>query len=460
MRLHTFTDDALGDHDAVALADLVARGERSPRELAEASLARRAQAEGLDAVEVVLPEPRVSEAGRLRGVPTFLKDNVDVRGLPTGHGSEAFTGRRKSRNDPYVDQYLGTGLTLLGKSRLPEFGFNASTEFMTRPPVRNPWHTEHSVGASSGGAAALVAAGVVPIAHANDGGGSIRIPAACAGLVGLKPTRGRHVDAKLAKTLPINMVSEGVVTRSVRDTAHFVAAMEDVWRNPSLEPVGLVEGVADRTYRIGVLTETVNGAPVHPETQAAVDQVVRVLEKLGHEVEEVPLPVGPQFVEDFTLYWGLLATLSTTVGAPTFGFPFHQRRLDGLTKGLRGHHLKNVHRTPGALRRLKAVAATYDVTMAGFDAVVCPTLAHPAPRLGHLSPTQPFDELMLKLQQYVVTTPVHNIAGTPGLSMPVGLSTDGLPIGVHLSGTRGGERTLLELAYLIEAELPAPRIQE
>lgn len=458
MRIHTFTDDALGDHDAVALADLVRRGERTPEELAAAARARATAAAELDAVKTTLPTSRLERGGRLHGVPTYLKDNVDLAGAPTGHGSEAFTGKPKAKDDPYVTQFLGTGLNVIGKSRLPEFGFNASTEFMTEGPVRNPWHTEHSVGASSGGAAALVAAGVVPVAHANDGGGSIRIPAACAGLVGLKPTRGRHVDAKATRSLPINMIGEGVVTRTVRDTAHFVAAMEDAWRSPSLAPVGLVEGPAERRLRIGLVTGTINGAPVDPAVQAGLAETVRVLTGLDHEIEEVAVPVGPQFADDFALYWGLLAGLATTAGPLTFGRPFDRSRLDGLTLGLRRHFVRNLHRTPGAMRRLRKVAAAYDAWMTGYDAVISPVLAHQPPRLGHLSPTLDFDELLHRLTQYVVTTPLHNIAGTPGLAMPVGVAADGLPLSVHLGGARGGERTLLELGYQIEAELPSPRI--
>jgi amidase len=458
MRIHTFTDDALGDHDAVALAELVRRGERSPDELAAAALARADAAAGLDAVKLRLPQSRQVPGGRLSGVPTFLKDNVDLAGAPTGHGSEAFVGKPQAKDDPYVEQFLGTGLSVIGKSRLPEFGFNASTEFMTEGPVRNPWHTDHSVGASSGGAAALVAAGVVPLAHANDGGGSIRIPAACAGLVGLKPTRGRHVDAKATRSLPINMVGEGVVSRTVRDTAHFVAAMEDVWRNPALAPVGLVEGPGERTLRIGLVTATINGAPVDPVVRAGVEEAVRVLTGLGHEVEEVGLPVGPQFADDFALYWGLLSGLATTAGPLVFGRPFDRSRLDGLTRGLRRHLVRNAHRVPGAVHRLRKVGAAYDTWMSGYDAVLSPVLAHPAPALGHLSPMVPYDELMHRLTQYVVTTPLHNVAGTPGLALPIGLSGTGLPLSVHLGGARGGERTLLELGYQVEAALPAPRI--
>ncbi|MDT4939080.1 MAG: amidase, partial [Pseudonocardiales bacterium] len=195
--MHAFGDDVLGDLDGTALARLIVAREVSAVEVIEAAIARAEQVEpALDAVQVTDYErarasARQPRPGPFGGVPTFVKDNTDVAGLPTSHGSEAFRGNVAKADAPFTTMLTGLGLVSLGKSRLPEFGLNASTEFMTQPPTRNPWNPAYSSGASSGGAAALVAAGVVPLAHANDGGGSIRIPAACCGLVGLKPTRGR-----------------------------------------------------------------------------------------------------------------------------------------------------------------------------------------------------------------------------------------------------------------------------
>jgi amidase len=221
MRVHAFGDDASGGYEAVALAQLVREGELSAEEVAAAAIARtRTVDPQLHAIACsAFDTPRLASGTReaLQGVPTFVKDNTDVVGSPTNHGSEAFTARAAKRDGAYTTQYLSTGMTMLGKSRLPEFGLNATTEFMTGEPTRDPWNTDYSIGASSGGAAVLVAAGVVPIAHANAGGGSIRIPAACAGLLGLKPSRHRHIDGEQARHLPINMVSEGVLTRTVRE---------------------------------------------------------------------------------------------------------------------------------------------------------------------------------------------------------------------------------------------------
>ncbi|MUM34501.1 amidase, partial [Mycolicibacterium sp. CBMA 361] len=331
---------------------------------------------------------------------------------------------------------------------------NASTEYMTEEPVRNPWHPEYSVGASSGGSAALVAAGVVPIAHANDGGGSIRIPAACAGLVGLKPSRGRHRDGEQVSHLPIHMISEGVLTRSVRDTAAFVAACENHWRNPKLAPIGRVCGPAQRKLRVGMLMDSVTGESVDGPTREAVEQTAALLETAGHVVEPITLPVTSQFADDFVQYWALLADLAVGTGRLILDRSFDAAKADGLSLGLRAQHRRTLHRTPGALLRLRRVADQYARMFARHEVVLSPVLSHTTPRIGYISPTVDFPDLIDRLRRYVAYTPLNNIAGTPAISLPAGLSPDGLPIGIQLSAAYGDERTLLEMAFLLEAERP------
>lgn len=460
-RVHTFTDDALGEHDAVALSQLLAHREVSAAELTEAAIARAERVESLNAIAFAsFHRPRVAHDahGRFAGVPTFVKDNVDVRGMPTRHGTAALPPHAARSDDPYTRQFLGLGVTVLGKSRLPEFGFNASTEFEDAPPARNPWHTDYSVGASSGGSAALVASGVVPFAHANDGGGSIRIPANAAGLVGLKPTRGRHVATKTSRTLPINVASEGILSRTVRDTAAFTHAMESVWHNKTLPPVGLVEGPSARRLRIGLITDSVNGTTPCPQTRATLEDVANQLVSLGHDVTPVGLPVGQQFADDFLLYWGFLAASAATLGPVAFGPRFDPRRVDNLTRGLRRHYLRNVHRSAAAFRRLRAVPSVVEAWASDLDVVLSPVLAHVTPKLGHLSPAQPFDDLLDRLERYVAYTPLQNVAGTPAMTLPAGLAAEGVPIGVQFTAGHGQERLLLELAFELEASRGFPKI--
>ncbi|WP_419998878.1 amidase [Streptomyces boninensis] len=463
-RVHAFSAaDALGDHDATALAALIRAGEVSAQEAAEAAVARVRQVEPeLHAVAIpAFDAPDIRTAGALAGVPTFVKDNTDYRGLPTGHGSAAFHARPAKRHAPFTEQFLASGMTVLGKTRLPEFGFNATTEYPGGDAVRNPWHTGHSAGGSSGGSAALVASGAVPMAHANDGGGSIRIPAACCGLVGLKPTRGRMVASEQGRRLPIDVVCDGVLSRTVRDTAAFYAAAEQHWQNPKLPPLGLVEGPSDRKLRIGLLLDSPTGVVTDDETRAAVNATAAALEKQGHEVEPCTLPLDPRFEGDFITYWGMLSFLASATGRLLLDRHFDGRRMDGLSLGLRARYRRRIAATPAVLRRLRqASRAAYESALGRYDLLLSPVLAHTTPPLGHLSPDVPYDELMRRLTSYVSFTPLNNVSGSPAISLPGAQRTaDGLPVGVMLSARDGDERTLLEVAYAMEAERGWPRIQ-
>ncbi|MFI8256437.1 amidase [Streptomyces filamentosus] len=460
--VHAFRDDSLGEHDAVGLAEAIRRREVSPGEAARDAVARLRAVAELNAVQVPLdpPELRGGTGGVFAGVPTLIKDNTDYAGLPTGHGSAAFTPRPARRHAPFVRQFLSTGVTVLGKTRLPEFGFSPATEYEDAEPVRNPWHTGHSAGGSSGGAAALVAAGAVPLAHANDGGGSIRIPAACCGLVGLKPTRGRVVGNDQSRRLPVDLVADGVVTRTVRDSAAFLAAAERYRRNPKLPPVGLVEGPSDRRLRIGFLLDSPNGVRCDDDTRAAVTDTAAVLRGLGHDVTPVGMDLDPRFTEDFLTYWGMLSFLLGATGR-TLGEGFDRHRMDGLSRGLREEYVKRWRDTPGVVRRLRRTREAYAAAFRGLDLVLTPVLAHTAPPIGRLSPAVPYPVLVERILAYVAYTPVDNVVGTPSISLPSARTTpDGLPVGVLLSGRPGAERTLLEAAFALEAERPFRRVQD
>jgi amidase len=464
--VHAFGDDALGDSDATELAARIRSKEITGTEACEAAI-RRAEAMQplLNAVECTdyrraLAGADAPSPGPLSGVPTYVKDNVDVAGLPTGHGTDAFVPKPASADGPFVEQLKAVGLNVLGKSRLPEFGFSASTEYAGRDPVRNPWHRDYSAGASSGGAAALVAAGVVPIAHANDGGGSIRIPAAACGLVGLKPSRGRLVPDAADTRLPVRIVTQGVLTRSVRDTAGFYAGAEAHWRNPKLPPIRSVEGPSRTRLRVGVVVDSVTGTATDGETRGSVLSAADLLSDLGHQVEEAPMPVSKRFAEDFSLYWGLLGLLVATAGSRVLDRDFDVTRTDNLTRGLARMYRRELARTPGVIYRLRRSTQEYRKVFTRHDVLLSPVLGHTTPPLGHLSPTLPFEELFPRLQAYVGFTPLNNASGGPAISLPLGRTTAGLPIGCQLSADLGDERTLLELAFELEQARPWRRIQD
>jgi amidase len=465
-RVHAFTDDdPLGDHDAVKLAQLIRKGEVSSSELVEAAIVRADRVQSiLRGIELPLFEQARERARRktegvFAGVPSFIKDNTDIEGQPTRFGSQAVPERLAKQDGAFARQFLSAGFVLLGKTRLPEFGFNCSTEYEGLPPTTNPWNTGYSCGGSSGGAAAMVAAGVVPVAHANDGGGSIRIPAACCGLVGLKVSRGRFVTPEIARSLPINVVCDGIVSRTVRDTAHFVAAAEHFHRNPALPAIGLIEGPSKRRFRIGLIIDSITGPPC-PETLATVERTANLLETLGHSVTRLTtLPVTSAFANDFIDYWGFLAWMTGRLGKKTFGKEFMPEKLDSFVRGLASRFRSRSWKLPMALYRIKRTQKDYAHYMQGLDAILMPVLGHVTPKLGFISPDVPFEELMIRLSAYAAYTPLDNAAGTPAIALPMGLSAQGLPIGVQLASAIGNEGALLELAYELEQANPWPEIQ-
>ncbi len=401
-RVHAFADDALGDHDAVGLVAAIQEGEVSIPEVVDAAIARteRLQPE-LNALAYVAFDRARAEAldprgGFFAGVPTFLKDNVDVAGMPTQQGCDAYRGRPVAQDGDFARMFLATGLVPLGKTQLSEFGFSPSAEHPRLGPVRSPWDTARTAGASSAGTAALVAAGAVPLAHGNDGGGSIRIPAAVNGLVGLKPTRDRLAQDRMNRQMPIRIVSDGVLTRSVRDTAAFLREAEYVYRALQLPPIGDVTRPGRKRLRIAVHTAGI-GHAASPEVAELTLKTARLLEELGHEVEQVAHPAPTTVPDDFLLYWAMLAMMIVRTGRQ-LGPGWDSSRLDNLTRGLDRHCRRRVHRLPGAiarLRRLGRVSAEFHKT---YDVALSPTLAHghaagraprPDPRLRHRDGADP-----------------------------------------------------------------------
>lgn len=467
--LHAFTNDALGTADATGLAEQLKRGEVSATELTRAAIARARSVDSrirglatedferaLDMASLLDLKGPSEHSGFFAGVPTVVKDNTDIRGLPTRHGSAAVPESTATKTSPFGQQLLDQGFTCLGKSALPEFGFNASTEPAHDAPSRNPWNLDYSTGASSGGSAALVAAGVVPVAHANDGGGSIRIPAACCGLVGLKPSRGRLIDNDAARTLPVNIISDGIVSRSVRDTANFMAEAERYFKPRSLPEICRLEGPTGQRRTIGLVLDSINGYATDAETRAAVEATANRLEKLGHRIEPIAIPVADSFPDDFALYWAFLAFGVTVNGRKLMHPGFDKHRVDGLTAGLARTFKHQFYRLPGALWRLRRSRQDYAKAIAGFDAVLTPVLGHTTPALGYLSPKIPFDTLFERLTRYVGFTPLANATGAPAIAVPAGVTGNNLPVGVQFMARHGDERTLLDLAYTLEAETPWP----
>ncbi|ORW07381.1 amidase [Mycolicibacter longobardus] len=464
--VHAFGDDALGDSDTVGLVERLRSGDVSAAELVEAAIARteavNPQLNGLAyrAFDRARESARQSGSGSsgisgfFQGVPTFIKDNVSVAGMPTMQGADAWQPHPAAADGDFAKLYLNTGLIMLGKTQLSEFGFSASAEHPRIGAVRNPWNTDYTAAASSSGSAAFVAAGVVPIAHANDGGGSIRIPAACNGLVGLKPSRGRLPLDKDLRAMPIRIVFNGVVTRSVRDTAAFYAEAERIARNTKLPPVGDVRAPGTQRLRVAVITQSI-ARETSPEMRELTCKTAALLEELGHRVDYLDGPPVPAyFADDFLLYWAFLATALVKGGRRMFGPTFDRSRLDNLTLGLDRHATRHLYRLPLAVARLATIRRHTARMFRNYDVALTPTLAHETPRVGHLDPTADYEQIIDRLMDWVAFTPLQNATGEPAISLPLAESAAGLPVGMMFSAPLGHDARLLELAYELEAAKP------
>lgn len=466
-RIDAFADDALGDLDAVGLVEALRAGSVSAAEVIDAAIARTEKVnpalnglayEAYDRARVRggLTRPY---GGFFDGVPSFIKDNVAVAGMPTMNGTDAWAPVPAPDDGDFARSYLATGLVPVGKTRMSEFGFSASAEHPRVGPVRNPWNTAHTAGASSSGSGAFVAAGVVPIAHANDGGGSIRIPASCNGLVGLKPSRGRLPLDREMRQMPLRIVANGVVTRSVRDTAAFHREMEKVLANPRLPPIGDITGPGEQRLRIAVCTQSITRA-ASPEVTELTLGTAALLDELGHHITVIDNPVPQRFLDDFLVYWSFLAFALVRGGRRSFGPTFDRERLDNLTLGLEKKAARNLHRVPAAIARLARIRRITSRLHATYDVLLMPTLADTTPEIGHLDPTAPYQQIIDRLIDWVAFTPLHNATGEPAISLPVAQSASGLPVGMMFAAGIGEEARLLELAFEIEEARPWARIQD
>ncbi|MEI2639598.1 MAG: amidase [Microthrixaceae bacterium] len=461
---HAYNDD-LARLDAVSTIDALDCGELSVSEVQQGAIERAHKVDPqIHAVMFERYDAAASDPIKVRdrrgtfvGVPTFIKDMVPVAGLPCTWGSEALAeGPPQKRTRAVARDIEAMGMTIIGTSTMPEWGFIPSTEFPTRPSTCNPWNLGHTVGGSSGGSAALVAAGVVPIAHTVDGGGSTRIPAACAGLVGLKPSLGRlrrHSDEQL---LPVSVSVDGVVSRTVRDTARWYSEMERVFAPRSMPPMGEVTGPPSRRLRIGVLGEIPGLADLDDPTKATLDTTALLLESLGHQVEPTDVPVEPeQFRDDFIFYYRFLVFAATSTARFGHGSHYNRDLLTKFSKGMAASFRARPAHIVGVARRLRRTRAQVHEMSKRFDVMLSPTLATIPPDLGHLSPLVDFEPLLPRISSWMPYTPIANAAGTPALTLPMGFDDHtGIPVGAMLSGDFGNDALLLQLGLELEEAQP------
>ena len=469
--------DELAFLDATAQADLVRRGKASATELVDAAISRIERVNGeLNAVIMplfdkarALAASRELPDGPFRGVPFLVKDIFCHTAGDPYHGGMKLLRRLgwTEKADTHLGQkFRAAGLVFVGRTNVPELGSLPTTEPDAYGPTRNPWDTARSSGGSSGGAAAAVAAGLVPAAHANDGGGSIRIPASECGLVGLKPTRGRTSLGPDAGESWAGAVAEHVVTRSVRDTAALLDAVagpmpgDPYFAPPPARPFAAEVGRDPGRLRIGVLARVPGDAfGLHPDCAAAARDTARLLESLGHVVEEShpaaldDPEVGPRFTlvvaawlaRDLD-YWS--ERTGHRIG-PDDVEPMNWAVAEQARSCTAHQYIRAVEWLQAYTRRVAAWWAE------GFDLLLTPTLAEPPPPLGEFS-ARPGDPLrgFRRALPFVTFTSPFNITGQPAISLPLHWNGDGLPIGIQLAAAYGREDVLMRVAAQLEQTRP------
>jgi len=441
--------------DGVAQAAAVAQHRTTPAALVEAAIVR------LDKVNPLLnavahPNYEAARAaargatGMLAGVPTLTKDNVEAAGLTWTSGCRALRGRVGTTDAPIVAAMAHAGLISIGRSALPEFGLLPTTESLLTGPTRNPWRLDRSSGGSSGGSAAAVAAGVVALAHGNDGGGSIRIPASCCGLVGLKASRGRMAGDNLLRKIT-DFGVQGCVSRTVRDSAAFLAACE-AHADAAYPPVGLVTGPSKARLRIGLARASAIGVEPHADVAAVFEVSRQLLAKARHHLVDAPPAFdGAAVVAAFDTLWSVGAAGRLKVAAAVLGRAPGPQDVEPLTLSWAAHGSRfTADDVAAATRALQQLERDYTAQFDRYDVLMTPVLGLPTLAIGQLSPLKSYDTLAPLLQKYVAYTPVENAAGAPAIALPMGSARDGTPIGMQFTTRPGGERMLLELAYELE----------
>jgi amidase len=463
------------DRSVIEQAATVRAGEISARELVDASLAaiERRNPE-INAFVTVVAERARAEADAiepgderpLAGVPIAVKDLGPVtEGIRTTFGTSLSGDWVPPFDSAMVARLRAAGAVIVGKTNTPELGITPVTEPARFGPSRNPWDPSRTAGGSSGGSAAAVAAGMVALGHGNDGGGSIRIPAACCGLYGLKPSRGRVSTAPLVES-PSALVVDGVLTRTVADTALALDVLAGYeWGDTVSPPPPRTTFAAAATrepgrLRVGLWTQPPVDADVHPECVAAAHEAAQLLERLGHHVEES----GPDWheagqLEDFLTMWAVDAAAGAQkVGM--LGGGLDPERTEPLTREL----IRRAETVSGvtlldALMSLRTYSRRVVRWWADHDVLLTPVLAQPPVPHGALDarPGEPPIEQLYNGMRFVPFCPPANITGQPSFAVPIGASSDGLPLGVQLMGPPAGEELLLALAAQVEAAIPRRR---
>ena len=465
--------DEYAQLDGTALAEMIRRRDVSAREVRDVALAAIARFNPkLNAVLEVLDDASAADVAALQadapfaGVPFLIKELVlHARGAPNRMGSRLAAGVSFPTDTELMARFRRAGLVTVGTTQTPEFGYCGTTEPVAFGPAHNPWRLGHSPGGSSGGSGAAVGARIVPIAHANDGGGSIRIPASSNGLVGLKPTRDRIPTGPDSSDPLFGHAIEFVVTRSVRDTAAMLDAVAgpDVGAPASIAPVeGSFLAQSKRApgrLRVACMTQSPFGAPLHAECADSMRGTRTLLKDLGHEVVDATLSFGwDEFTKHVHVIWCVGTAAAIEGVAQATGRTPSLDNLESATlacyeAGRRMSGFDVAH----AMAYFNVVSRTVGAYFQGIDVLLSPTSAQPPPRHGVVDQNAPGIDAMTwtrRTFEWFPFTPLFNATGQPAISLPLHWSKDGLPMGSQFVGRFGDEATLLQLATQIEGAAP------
>jgi Asp-tRNA(Asn)/Glu-tRNA(Gln) amidotransferase A subunit family amidase len=463
--------DEFDKYDALGLAELVRKGEVTGEALLERAI-RRVEAVNPQINAVVLRHDdlarrhleRQPPSGPFAGVPFLLKDlNTGLAGTVTTDGSRAFAERVASVDTTLPRRAKAAGLTIFGKTASPEFGLTVSTESALWGQTRNPWSLDHIAGGSSGGAAAAVAARIIPIAHASDGGGSIRIPAACCGLFGLKPSRGRIPGARGVGVGWNGLSTQHAVSISVRDSAALLDALAGPEPGDSIVPAApegsflAAVGRPPGPLRIALAAEASTGVPLHPDCRAALEDVAALLEGLGHTVIPTRLPVdGAKLADALALSVAVDVASRLDRRAAELGRPVSEDEVEAVTWRMaqRGR-ASSAQAYQEARAAFDAAGGEIGIEFERYDVILSPTLAEPPGLLGRLSlNATDIGDYARRLAAFSPYTALHNEIGVPAMSVPLYWNTVGLPIGVMFAAPYGAEALLFSLAGQLETARP------
>ncbi|MCS6943374.1 MAG: amidase [Geminocystis sp.] len=453
---------------ALQLADLIRKKDLSPLELLQCYISRiEKYAESLGCFAYIDLEGALAKArlqteiiGKTKdrsslppffGIPTAIKDLYAVEGMPTGYGNALLQSRKQvaTYSEEITKRLEAAGFIIIGKTATSEFGTLPYTESPGLPPCRNPWNLEHTAGGSSGGAAAAVAAGLLPLAPGSDGGGSIRGPAFCCGIVGLKPSRGRISNAPVGE-YPGGIATHGCLTRTVADSAALLDILsgyvvgDPYWLpNP---PTPFLDSISQppSSLKIAFTTSVLPSTTTHPSVQQEVESIARILEGMGHQI----IPVSPDFtplVEPFRLIWQ--STLAALQISPSILSPMNQWLLANAPD--LGTYLR-------ALAQMHQISRQILSFFQEFDILLLPTYLSPPIKIGAWAEKPP-EEILSEIIRWINPCPPFNATGQPAISLPTGFTTDGLPLGIQLVAKPAQDSLLLQLAHQLEMSLP-PRM--